>query len=390
MAFDFFTVPPVTFQMLYCFFVIEHGRRRILHFNVTRHPEFIHRFLLHVLPSGFVKIRHFGFLSNPQRREALGICRMLLTATESQQAQPEAQPKPERRCPCCGVGTLCLLGWIQPGEPLPALPPAATDTSWALNLPAESLCKPADFARWAPASARNRPDSNRNARSRKGGARQAHRGGVGDELLHLDRRWQGCCVPAVQCAVLGGRRRKRPGRLRAIRDRQRLSVICGTRCRFHSRRSYSAGNVRRRFSDVHQRQVPAQAAARDTGVRRRRATVARRTLDGLPVERVRPAGDLRSPVSRPGPRVADFGRRRRAAKVERHRPGDLLSCRPLHDDGHARCLGSRTDSRKTGAVVCRRIRLRAERFDRELRRDSRGAVHHAAPGHARRRFARGD
>jgi putative transposase len=37
-AFDFFTVPTVTFQLLYCFFVIEHGRRKILHFNITRHP----------------------------------------------------------------------------------------------------------------------------------------------------------------------------------------------------------------------------------------------------------------------------------------------------------------------------------------------------------------
>jgi putative transposase len=36
-AFDFFTVPTVTFQLLYCFFVIEHGRRKILHCNVTRH-----------------------------------------------------------------------------------------------------------------------------------------------------------------------------------------------------------------------------------------------------------------------------------------------------------------------------------------------------------------
>jgi len=36
-AFDFFTVPTVTFKLLYCFFVIEHGRCRILHFNVTRH-----------------------------------------------------------------------------------------------------------------------------------------------------------------------------------------------------------------------------------------------------------------------------------------------------------------------------------------------------------------
>jgi hypothetical protein len=37
-ALDFFTIPTVTFKLLYCFFVIEHGRRKIRHFNVTRHP----------------------------------------------------------------------------------------------------------------------------------------------------------------------------------------------------------------------------------------------------------------------------------------------------------------------------------------------------------------
>jgi hypothetical protein len=37
-AMDFFAVPTVTFKLLYCFFVIEHGRRRILHFNVTSQP----------------------------------------------------------------------------------------------------------------------------------------------------------------------------------------------------------------------------------------------------------------------------------------------------------------------------------------------------------------
>jgi hypothetical protein len=36
-AFDFFTVPTVNFGTLYCFFVIEHVRRRILHFNCTAH-----------------------------------------------------------------------------------------------------------------------------------------------------------------------------------------------------------------------------------------------------------------------------------------------------------------------------------------------------------------
>ena len=37
-AMDFFAVPTITFGVLYCFFVIGHDRRRILHFNVTKHP----------------------------------------------------------------------------------------------------------------------------------------------------------------------------------------------------------------------------------------------------------------------------------------------------------------------------------------------------------------
>jgi hypothetical protein len=37
-AMDFFTVPTITFGVLYCLFVISHERRKILHFNITRHP----------------------------------------------------------------------------------------------------------------------------------------------------------------------------------------------------------------------------------------------------------------------------------------------------------------------------------------------------------------
>lgn len=37
-AFDFFTVPTLTFKLLYCFLIIEHGRRRVLHGNVTAYP----------------------------------------------------------------------------------------------------------------------------------------------------------------------------------------------------------------------------------------------------------------------------------------------------------------------------------------------------------------
>ena len=36
---DFFTVPALTFGVLYCFFGIGHDRRKILHFNVTRNPH---------------------------------------------------------------------------------------------------------------------------------------------------------------------------------------------------------------------------------------------------------------------------------------------------------------------------------------------------------------
>ena len=37
-AMDFFTVPTLTFNVLYCFFIISHDRRHILHFNISRHP----------------------------------------------------------------------------------------------------------------------------------------------------------------------------------------------------------------------------------------------------------------------------------------------------------------------------------------------------------------
>jgi hypothetical protein len=43
--------------------------------------EFIRRFLRHVLPGGFVKIRHFGLLANRNRRQALTLCRLHLCAT---------------------------------------------------------------------------------------------------------------------------------------------------------------------------------------------------------------------------------------------------------------------------------------------------------------------
>jgi len=77
--------------------------------------EFIRRFLLHVLPSGFVKIRYFGFLANRCRQENILLCRKLVAARPKM--KPEAlssredsvtgqQPKPPDRCPICRVGCM--------------------------------------------------------------------------------------------------------------------------------------------------------------------------------------------------------------------------------------------------------------------------------------------
>ena len=58
--------------------------------------EFIRRFLLHVLPSGFVRIRHYGFLANRVCREKLALCRALLgveATPEPVASEPSAEPK---------------------------------------------------------------------------------------------------------------------------------------------------------------------------------------------------------------------------------------------------------------------------------------------------------
>lgn len=77
--------------------------------------EFIRRYLLHILPSGFVKIRHFGFLANRSRREALILCRALLPAQADQ--PPDSLTDTQRRavqrkCPICQIGTLHIIRWI--------------------------------------------------------------------------------------------------------------------------------------------------------------------------------------------------------------------------------------------------------------------------------------
>jgi hypothetical protein len=85
--------------------------------TMTLHAvEFIRRFLLHVLPTGFVKIRHFGFLANCHRAKSLKLCGALLRVPPASDMPTTRRRDPlERKCPCCGSGTLCLLGHVPAG-----------------------------------------------------------------------------------------------------------------------------------------------------------------------------------------------------------------------------------------------------------------------------------
>jgi hypothetical protein len=70
--------------------------------------EFIRRFLLHVLPSGFVKIRHFGFLANRNRQKIIRQCRELLPPWA---VKALVVPLTEPLCPVCQVGHLQVIDW---------------------------------------------------------------------------------------------------------------------------------------------------------------------------------------------------------------------------------------------------------------------------------------
>jgi Putative transposase len=86
--------------------------------------EFLRRFLLHVLPDGFQRIRYYGFLGNRYREEKLARCRQLLGMA----ARQEVPGSPEeyrdrcerltgsslRKCPNCGHGRMVLIEALAP------------------------------------------------------------------------------------------------------------------------------------------------------------------------------------------------------------------------------------------------------------------------------------
>jgi Putative transposase/Transposase zinc-binding domain len=85
--------------------------------------EFIRRFLLHVVPSGFVRIRHYGLQANRVRAGNLARCRILLgqgQASGASGAAPEQAPQKSNqieartRCPVCGQGHMVSVGKVEP------------------------------------------------------------------------------------------------------------------------------------------------------------------------------------------------------------------------------------------------------------------------------------
>lgn len=75
--------------------------------------EFIRRFLLHVLPSGLVRIRHFGFLANRVRKQKLTQCRALLAASAAPMPiDPDdstTSVDDPHACPICKRGRLIVI-----------------------------------------------------------------------------------------------------------------------------------------------------------------------------------------------------------------------------------------------------------------------------------------
>lgn len=87
----------------------DHNKIKIMQLS---EDEFVRRFLLHVLPKGFMKIRHYGLLANRGREERLELCRDLLKATASTgviQEFPKCKVEPLDRCPKCGSQSFLLV-----------------------------------------------------------------------------------------------------------------------------------------------------------------------------------------------------------------------------------------------------------------------------------------
>src|SRR5207244_4772167 len=95
--------------------------------------EFIRRFLMHFLPNGFHRIRHYGLLASGTKTETIAHARDLIAAAKpAQTAQSQQAPdsaaatdKPTHPCPCCG-GRMSIIETIKRGSTPRYRPPPPT------------------------------------------------------------------------------------------------------------------------------------------------------------------------------------------------------------------------------------------------------------------------
>jgi hypothetical protein len=115
------------------------GRERYQMMTLATH-EFIRRFLMHVLPAGFHRIRYYGLLASGKRADNIARARELLTlpiipvdAIKAANANADQPQTPEHRCPCCG-GRMIIIERFERGStprshPSPPTPVIRIDTS---------------------------------------------------------------------------------------------------------------------------------------------------------------------------------------------------------------------------------------------------------------------
>lgn len=87
------------------------------------YAEFIRRFLMHVLPKGLMRIRHYGLLSNRCRRTSLDIIRQALAKPAALKDKAKKEATPVYPCPKCRKGHLVLIQKLNPVSPLARLLP---------------------------------------------------------------------------------------------------------------------------------------------------------------------------------------------------------------------------------------------------------------------------
>ena len=106
---------------------LPHQRPRPAQDHELDAAEFIRRFLLHVLPSGFHRIRHYGLFAGTVRAHNIERVRQLLAAPESPapaETDSDAEtPSPAHRCPCCG-GRMIIVETFAGARPARSSPPS--------------------------------------------------------------------------------------------------------------------------------------------------------------------------------------------------------------------------------------------------------------------------